>query len=210
MGRFVLGQLRAHRARTLALLCVLALAPAAPVLLVCSARTESLQVRGTLTSSYRVPYDILVRPRGSRTPLERSRGLVQDNYLSGLFGGITLDQLSAIRSIRYVDVAAPIANIGFVQFQAFTHVPLEKVVDGSPFQLYRVDSSVVEQNGTTRVPMHDTQYLYYSSLPFVPRTNDIAVQQSYRGQTYAPCSGSDAYQAETGKSSTVSIACLSG
>jgi hypothetical protein len=210
MGHFVVGQLRTHRARALALLCVLAVAPAATVLLVSSARTQALQVRGTLKSSYRVPYDILVRPKGSRTPLERSRGLVQDNYLSGLFGGITLKQLSTIRSIRYVDVAAPIANIGFVQFQAVTHVPLERVVNRSPFQLYRVNYSVVEQDGTTRVPMHGAQYLYYSTLPFLPRSSDQPVQQSYRGQTYQPCSGADAYQQKTGKSSTVSVACLSG
>jgi putative ABC transport system permease protein len=210
MSRFVLGQLRAHRARTLALLCVLAVAPAATVLLVSSARTQSLQVRGTLTSSYRVPYDILVRPRGSRTPLEQSRGLVQDNYLSGLFGGITLQQLATIRSIRYVDVAAPIANIGFVQLQSFVHVPLDRVVDKSPFQLYRVDYSVVEQDGTTRVPMHSSIYLYYSTLPFQPRSSDTPVQQAYRGQVYEPCSGADAYQQATGKSSPVSIACLSG
>jgi putative ABC transport system permease protein len=209
MGHFVLGQLRTHRARALALLCVLAVAPAATVLLVSSARTQSLQVRGTLRSSYRVPYDILVRPAGSRTLLERNRGLVQDNYLSGLFGGITLEQLSAIRSIRYVDVAAPIANIGFVQFQATSHVPLEHVVDRAPFQLYRVDYSVVEQDGTTRVPLPGAQYLYYSTLPFLPRSSDVPVRQSYRGQTYEPCSGADAYQQETGKSSNVSIACLS-
>ncbi|HKD93123.1 MAG TPA: ABC transporter permease [Gaiellaceae bacterium] len=211
MVRFVLGQLRTHRARTLALLCVLAVAPAATVLLVSSAHTQSLQVRGTLTSSYRVPYDILVRPKGSRTPLEESRGLVQDNYLSGLFGGITLKQLATIRSIRYVDVAAPIANIGFVQFQAFVHVPLAKVVTKSPFQLYRVNYSVVEQDGTTRVPMHSSTYLYYSTLPFQPRpTSETPVQQTYRGQIYGPCSGPDAYQQETGKSASVSIACLSG
>jgi putative ABC transport system permease protein len=210
MGRFVLGQLRAHRARTLALLCVLAVAPAATVLLVSSARTQSLRARGTLTSSYRVPYDILVRPRGSRTPLEQSRGLVQDNYLSGVFGGITLQQLATIRSIRYVDVAAPIANIGFVQFQSFVHVPLARVVNKSPFQLYRVDYSVVEQDGTTRVPMHSSMYLYYSTLPFEPRSSDTPVQQAYRGQVYQPCSGADAYQQQTGKSSTVSLACLSG
>ncbi len=210
MGRFVLGQLRSHRLRSLALLCVLAVAPAATVLLISSARTQSLQVRGTLKTSYHVPYDILVRPRGSRTPLERSRGLVQDNYLSGLFGGISLKQLAAIRAIRYVDVAAPIANIGFVQFQATTHVPLASVVDRSPFQIYRVNYSVVEQDGTTRVPMHGSTYLYYSTLPFLPRSSDVPVQQAYRGTVYEPCSGADAYQQKTGKNATVSVACLSG
>ena len=40
----------------------------------------------------RPAYEILMRPRGTRTELEERQGLVRGNRLSGQFGGITLDQ----------------------------------------------------------------------------------------------------------------------
>ena len=114
MTRFLVSQLRNRpwRAGTLAL-GVLA-AAVSFVLLTGSARTSSIQVRGTLTKNFRGAYDILVRPPGSYTTLERQQGLVRDNYLSGIYGGITLRQYHRIQHIPGVQVAAPIANIGTV------------------------------------------------------------------------------------------------
>src|SRR5918912_4189919 len=174
MRGFVQSQLRTRPGRSLALAAVLVAASVTTVLLISSARTQALRVRGTVTTNYRTAYDILVRPTGSRTPLEEQQGLVRDNYLSGLFGGITLAQLRTIRSIRYVDVAAPIANIGFVLFPAQTRVPLDGVVDRAPFQVYRIRYANVEQGGTSRYPQGVT-YVYYSTKPFGPRSPTVTV-----------------------------------
>ena len=57
------------------------------VLLTGSAATSALRIQGTLKSNYRNAYDILVRPKGSTTPLERQQGLVRPNFLSGIYGG---------------------------------------------------------------------------------------------------------------------------
>ncbi|MDQ5822186.1 MAG: hypothetical protein M3540_12165, partial [Actinomycetota bacterium] len=84
------------------------------VLLSAAATTSDLRVRGSVESNFRNAYDILVRPRGSLTPLERRSRLVRDNYLSGIFGGITLGQYREIERIPGVAIAAPIANMGYV------------------------------------------------------------------------------------------------
>jgi hypothetical protein len=45
---------------------------------------------------------------------ERSASLVRPNFISGIAGGISVEDLAAIRSIPGVDIAAPIAMVGFV------------------------------------------------------------------------------------------------
>ncbi|HET6866767.1 MAG TPA: FtsX-like permease family protein [Solirubrobacteraceae bacterium] len=114
MARFVLAQLRGRGARTAALLAGIVIACASLGVLVSTARTQNLQVRGTLGRSFRSRVDILVRPTGSQTPLERRDGLVRDDYLSGIFGGITMAQYLRIAKLPGVQVAAPIAMIGYV------------------------------------------------------------------------------------------------
>ena len=114
LARYVLAQLRGRGARTAALLAGIVIACASLGVLVSTARTQNLQVRGTLGRSFRSAYDILVRPAGSQTPLERRDGLVRDDYLSGIFGGITMDQYQRIARLPGVQVAAPIAMIGYV------------------------------------------------------------------------------------------------
>lgn len=95
-------------------------------LLTSAANTSQLQVTGTVAKSFRPAYDILVRPADSLTPLERQQGLIQENYLSGIFGGITFSQYHEIRSIPGVEVAAPIANIGYVMPFQFVQLTINR------------------------------------------------------------------------------------
>lgn len=114
----MLGLIRAElvgrRERNLALLAGIVLACASFVVLSATARTEQLAVHGTIAKTFRGSYDILVRPRATETQIERSQGLVRDNYLSGIFGGITISQYHQIARLPGVQVAAPIAMIGYV------------------------------------------------------------------------------------------------
>lgn len=131
------------------------------VLLTSTAKTSSLQIRGTVATNFRPAYDILVRPRGSKTRIERQAGLVRPNYLSGIFGGITLRQWHEVRGIRGVDVAAPIANIGYILPFTNVMIGLEDVLNRDPFQLYRVDYSNIADRGRSRYPAK-TQFVYYT------------------------------------------------
>src|SRR6266566_2107066 len=92
MRGFVWSQFRFRRSRTGALALAILVAAVSFTLLTASAKTSSLHVHGTLKSSFRPAYDILVRPPGSQTALERSERLVRPNFLAGVYGGISFKQ----------------------------------------------------------------------------------------------------------------------
>ncbi|HYT26939.1 MAG TPA: hypothetical protein VEP73_10700, partial [Actinomycetota bacterium] len=87
------------------------------ITLVGTSQTTRAVLRGDIARTWNTPYDLLVRPPGSVTPLEARQGLVRPNYVSGLAkGGITRGQLEAIRHIPGVAIAAPVAIAGAVNW----------------------------------------------------------------------------------------------
>lgn len=162
MRRFVLAQFSARRGRTGTLAAGILAAAASFTLLTAAARTSTIQVRGTVESNYRAAYDVLVRPPGSLTHLEREQGLVRPNFLSGIFGGITLAQYEQIKRLPGVDVAAPIANVGYVLPLTYFVMPLNHLLDNDAVQLFRVRGVWRAQRGTSRIPDTFTHYVYYT------------------------------------------------
>jgi putative ABC transport system permease protein len=180
---------RPWRAGTLAL-GILA-AAVSFVLLTGSARTSSLQVRGTLKENFRGAYDILVRPNRSFTPLERRRGLIRDNYLSGIYGGITLRQYRAIQGLPGVEVAAPIANLGTTFLQGTVTVPLRRFLGPAQDQLFRVRFSWSSQRSLSSYPGAD-QYFYATRRPFQPGPGMTSVvSDPLTGRLDQVCDGYD-------------------
>ncbi|WP_172372276.1 ABC transporter permease [Sporosarcina jiandibaonis] len=69
-----------------------------------------------LQQRWSASYDIVVRPEGTRSITENKK-LLEPNYLSGMSGGISLNQYEAIKDIPGVEIAAPIAMIGYADYQ---------------------------------------------------------------------------------------------
>src|SRR5207247_1833503 len=90
VSRFLWSQLLHRKSRTATLGLGILVAAMGFTMLTSAANTSALEIRGTIAQNFRSAYDILVRPSDSYTPLELADGLVRPNYLSGLFGGITL------------------------------------------------------------------------------------------------------------------------
>src|SRR3954451_5357546 len=105
MLRLIAAELRFRRGRALALLAGIAVATASFTVLTGASQPSKLEVRGQVARHFRTAYDVLVRPRGAPSALERRRGLVQQNFLAGTFGGITTDQLKTICHAPGVQVA---------------------------------------------------------------------------------------------------------
>lgn len=103
-----------RQVRLIFLLLGLLAASAGGILVASASQTTLFMAEGELSHFWRTSYDILVRPAGVRSPIEEKYGLVESNHLSGLWGGITLEQYEMIKSIPDVDVAAPIAMIGYI------------------------------------------------------------------------------------------------
>jgi ABC-type lipoprotein release transport system permease subunit len=161
------------------------------VLLTSAVSTGALRVKGTINRSFRPAYDILVRPPRSLTPLEASQGLVRDNYLSGIFGGISMKQYEEIKSMPGIDVAAPIANLGYIMASVNIYVPINRWLDRRPFQLYRVTDSWSANHGFYKYPGGDDLFVYYTPRYAFTRVNTLLEKGPPKGANYQVCGGAD-------------------
>ena len=160
MRRLLWSQLRFRAGRALALLAGMLVAATAFTVLTAAARTAQVRTIGTVTAHFQPAYDILVRPAGTRSSLESATGTVQPDFLSGVYGGITVAQWHQIQKIAGVQAAAPIAMVGYTFMQAQFPVRLPAADIARPGrQLYRVSTAWVSANGAARVPQPPS-YVY--------------------------------------------------
>ena len=146
--RRALRRARGDRARSVATLLAIFAAVTSFVVLTGHASTQRLEVTRTAEENYRASYDILVRPTGSTLGLEASEGLVRTNFLSGQYGGITVDQVEQVRALPGVQIAAPIAMVGYY----YQTLPItQQIADLLPQGergLVRYRTEITARNGT--------------------------------------------------------------
>ncbi|GIJ67141.1 ABC transporter permease [Virgisporangium ochraceum] len=151
MVRFIWRYLRGRLGRSVALLAGVLVATTGFVVLTGATDTSRLEVTGSVGRETRAAYDILVRPKGARTPLEARQRLVRPNYLSGQFGGLTFDDWAKVRDVPGVGVAAPIAMIGYSTMSLHVPVDVTDAVDRSlDRQVIRVDTTYEAERGLSR------------------------------------------------------------
>ena len=188
----ILSQLRRRRSRALALASGILVAATSFTLLTSTVTTSQAQTTGIVEDSARSAYDILVRPPGTQSEVERERGLVEPNFLSGIFGGITLDQYRRIKSLAGVETAAPVANIGYLTVQGTVPVDVSAFRDSKvPRQLLRLTPKL--KAGLGNYPVAD-QYVYLTreALLTDARTADgdpwpDLQQEKVNGRRYSVC-----------------------
>ena len=193
MRRLAWSQLRFRLGRALALLAGMLVATTAFTVLTAAARTAQVRTIGTVSSHFSPAYDILVRPAGARTSLESATGTVQPDFLSGSYGGITIAQWQQIQQLTGVQVAAPIAMVGYTFMTAVFGVSVPAADTSQPGrQLYRASTTWVSANGATRV-RQPASYLYVTPndvhLGF---SNGATSETLPDGKTVTPCPASPA------------------
>lgn len=111
---------------------------------------------------WRTDYDILVRPVGSTFLYdEAGNRLVEPNFLSGQQGGITDEQLALINSIDGIEVAAPVAFLGY--FPVGMLIEGEEVDDDpanaeAPWMVYKDVRTFTMTDGWQDTVASDTLY----------------------------------------------------
>jgi ABC-type antimicrobial peptide transport system permease subunit len=166
----ILGQLRRRRGRALALAAGILVAATSFTLLTSTVDTSRATTVGTVRKNARSAYDVLVRPPDSQSDVERQSGLVVPNFLSGTFGGITMDQYRRINGMAGVDVAAPVANIGYLMVESSFSVDVSRFLDSrATRQILRVSPTVTAGLGTYRLA---DQYVYLTRSPFASASED--------------------------------------
>ncbi|MEU8609558.1 FtsX-like permease family protein, partial [Actinoplanes sp. NPDC048791] len=167
MFRFVWRYVRGRLGRSVALLAGMLVATTGFVVLTGSAAASRLEVTGAVQGGTRAAYDILVRPKGSRTSLEAADGLVRPNYLSGQFGGVTTGDWAAVRSVPGVAVAAPIAMVGYSTMGLPAPLDITDAVDRTAeTQVIRVDPTFLAERGLSKgraTPL----YVYVTRRPVI-------------------------------------------
>lgn len=125
-----------------------------------AAQTLEVTARTRVSEHWRGAYDLLVRPPAAVSEVEQRLGLVEGNYLGAPQGGITRQQYEAIKALDGVEVAAPVATIGFLhndtggvdlQFQA------------QPNALYRSEVSVLAPGEPRQMLSHQVGYFAFLS-----------------------------------------------
>ncbi len=189
MGRFVRSQLLHRPSRPIALGVGILVAALTFTLLTSAVTTSALEIRGTVQQNFRSAYDILVRPVNSYTPLEQEQGLVSDNFASGIFGGISLRQWHNIEDIPGVEVAAPIANIGYVVPYATIKLLVNRYLSGRPWQLFRFRETWVSNHGLAEYPA-DPSYTYYMARDRLVLSNRFGPYEVLpNGRQITSCAG---------------------
>ncbi|MGH2449398.1 MAG: hypothetical protein ACRDFS_12460, partial [Chloroflexota bacterium] len=148
MWSYVWSGLLRQRSRYLAVTLAVLLPVVSATLLSEFVTAQRLSVHRTVQTNFRGSYDLLVRPVGTRSPIEERSGLVRPDYLNGISGGITLSQWHVIESIPGVTVAAPIEYLGYVLPLTNETIPVSLVIaHPHPNVLYRVSVTPTAHHG---------------------------------------------------------------
>jgi len=148
---------------------------AACALILLSATTQTTLVRGNqiISQNWRPTYDLVVLPPQAKLP---SDPRVPSDLLAGYGGGISMQQYEQIKSLPGIEVAAPIAYVGYI------HMPAPTIYFSNhsyPTGYYQLDWTLTAFNGQRQiVETHDT-YIFYliSSNDTTGPVNDSPDQQ---------------------------------
>lgn len=104
-----------------------------------------VKIRTTIDEHWRGAFDILVRPTYAVQPTERQYGLVESNYLSVGKSGISVQQWKQIEKLSGVEVAAPVATIGYLR-NASGAITVQ-IPPQNETSFYRVSVAISSTNG---------------------------------------------------------------
>ncbi|WP_281202743.1 ABC transporter permease [Cytobacillus kochii] len=104
--------------------------------------TETKQgtIVDTLQNKWESSYHIVVRPTGTKSITEE-HNLFEPNYLSGISGGITLEQYRTIKNMDDIQVAAPLSIIGFMNI----NILLDNLSIDEP-GIYKIEEKITTNN----------------------------------------------------------------
>ncbi|HAF60899.1 MAG TPA: hypothetical protein DCK95_01065 [Anaerolineaceae bacterium] len=125
-----------------------------------SAMLHTVEVTSTaeVAEHWRGKYDILVRSESSVSDVERETQLVEGNYLGTSYGGITDEQYTLIKSIDDVEVAAPVATVGY--FVNYTGSIIVRVDPWEENTLYQIRTKWL--GDTPELQGAPEQYSYFA------------------------------------------------
>ena len=130
------------------------LAACALILLTATTQSTVIQANQIISQNWRPAYDLVVLPSQAKTPTGK---VIPSDSIAGYGGGISIQQYQQIQQIPGVEVAAPIAYLGYVQlpppFVAFSGFPLQG-------GFYRLDWTLTASNGKQSFVEQHQSFMY--------------------------------------------------
>lgn len=145
MLRFIWQNWWRHKERFILLLVGALIVSSGLSYLVGLSQSNKGTVEQTLAKHWSASYDIVVRPPDSRSTTEVNH-LLEPNYLSSIDGGISVAQYKKIKEIEGVDIAAPIATMGYIGI----NIEFPKKLLPKENGLYRYNQKIVTDNGVSK------------------------------------------------------------
>lgn len=145
MFEYMLRTMLKRNTRNLVLLAGLLALSSGLSTYVSASQNARVSAGAAIDQHWRGAYDLLVRPSGAVQKTEREYGLVESNYLSVGESGISVEQWKQIQAMPDIEIAAPVAAIGYLRNIAGNigiTIPAE-----SESQLLRVGVEISSTNG---------------------------------------------------------------
>ena len=136
-----------------------------------------------ITDFSRGSYDILIRPAGAQSDLEKQLNLIEENYLGIGDGGITIEQWQDIKNHPQVEIAAPVASIGLFTARKRTWMIRKNEQDAKYYEVdYRTSDGMNTFLNTQRTYIYDfgTNIQQFSTYP-----SSLDVLYNYLGSSIA-------------------------
>src|SRR5258707_5943155 len=131
------------------------LAACALILLSATTQTTVVQANQIISQSWRSSYDLDVLPPNAQIP---SKETIPGDLLEGYDGGISIAQYQQIKNLPGVEVAAPVAFVGYVQMP----VPeIQFFTQTYPPGSHRLDWMLTAFNGQHRIVERQESSYYY-------------------------------------------------
>ncbi|WP_186673727.1 FtsX-like permease family protein [Sporosarcina sp. BP05] len=131
----------------------------------------------SLQKKWDASYHIVVRPEGTKG-IAQNDNFFDPNYISGVSGGISLDEYNKIKEIPDIDIAAPISMIGFTSYNVIL-----KHLDISEPGIYRLTSIAQDLGGLDSIERKSEFYfskgIYEQPDPTLSRKYGIIAFENY-------------------------------
>lgn len=139
----------------------------------------TIEARNNLEEKWRYQYDILVLPEAVKEKRVLDEGWVPPQSNLASYGGITLEDVSAIRDIPGVNVAAPLSMIGFYQGDSLN----VQAKNAQPGEFYEVHELKKAFDGLNEYILIEDSYVtsYYS-----PELEESLVYNRYNEEKRVP------------------------
>ena len=112
-----------------------------------------------LEKKWRASYDIVVLPARSEGKMT-DNSLVDPNYLSGISGGISLEEYETIKKIDGISITAPLSVLGYASYS----FAMDKI-DIKEKGIYKLTNSIIDHDGINDQEMVTSSYFHIGYSP---------------------------------------------